>query len=602
MVSCDITLTAERSRGKDRHEYKALKIENMHYIAKTTLLILLVQLASCSSLNKKAEERSRVEEKDICIYTATASGILAALAAKDEGRSVVIVEPSRWVGGILGAGIKPSQDCVNLDAVGGTTREIMKSLGIKNPLPDPTLKDLRAAMMAGMSPLDIRADFLEMLKQQDIEVIYDHRIQRVSKTGTAIKEAIFDLAPFDEFGLPQGEAVAPGNLVVKAKVFIDASYEGELMARAGVSFASGRESASDYGEEYAGVQPPSNLTPIDPYVIPGDKNSGLVPLVEEDHGKPVGASDYHTQAYNFRFYVTDDPAYKAEFGKPENYSPADYELVGRYVEYLVKTIPDKTALYAALRDIFPGWLNAGEYNYQRNSLITMAPVGVSHLYINGDYETKARVWKYHQDYLKGLHEFLSTDARVPEEFRQETARLGLDSRHHPETHGWPHQLYIRVSRRMIGSYTITAADVYNKTTVSDPIGLAQYGIDTYPARRVVVEKDGKVYVALEGKMFVGGGEGPTHVPYPVSYRSITPRKSECTNLLVPVCFSASHLGYASARMEPVFMICGESAGIAASQAINENCSVQDIDARVYHRTLVAKGQRLRWPVNNVEEL
>jgi hypothetical protein len=155
---------------------------------------------------------------------------------------------------------------------------------------------------------------------------------------------------------------------------------------------------------------------------------------------------------------------------------------------------------------------------------------------------------------------------------------------------------------MVGSYTITAADVYNKTTVSDPIGLAQYGIDTYPARRVVVEKDGKVYVALEGKMFVGGGEGPTHVPYPVSYRSITPRKSECTNLLVPVCFSASHLGYASARLEPVFMICGESAGIAASQAINENCSVQDIDARVYHRTLVAKGQRLRWPVNNVEEL
>ena len=574
----------------------------MQYIAKTALLIVMIQLAGCSNFSTKTEERSRVEEVDICVYTATASGILAALAAKDEGRSVVVVEPSRWVGGILGAGIKPSQDCVNFDAVGGTTREIMKKLGIKNPLPDPSLKDLRAAMMAGMSPLDIRAGFLKILEDNHIEVIYDHRIERVSKTGGEINEAIFDFAPFDDFGLPQGKALKSDDLVVKAKVFIDASYEGELMARAGVSFMAGRESGSDFGEDNAGVQPPTNLTPIDPYVVRGDKNSGLVPLVEQSHGKPVGASDYHTQAYNFRFYVTDDPAYKVAFGKPDNYLASDYELVGRYVEYLVKTIPDKTALYAALRDIFPGWLNAGEYNYQRNSLITMAPVGVSHLYINGDYETKARVWKDHQDYLKGLHAFLSTDARVPEEFRTETARLGLDSRHHPDTHGWPHQLYIRVSRRMVGSYIITASDVYNKTTVSDPIGLAQYGIDTYPSRRIVVEKEGQVYVALEGKMFIGGGEGPTHVPYPVSYRSITPRKSECTNLLVPVCFSASHLGYASARMEPVFMICGESAGIAAAQAIKEKCFVQDIDQDAYQRRLTEKGQRLAWPANDGKPL
>jgi hypothetical protein len=574
----------------------------MHYIARTALLIVMIQLAACSNLNKKSQERGRVEETDICVYGATASGILAAVAAKDEGRSVVIVEPSRWVGGILGAGIKPSQDCVNLEAVGGTTREIMKKLGIKNPLPDPTLKDLRAAMMAGMSPLDIRTDFLKILEENHIEVIYDHRIQRVSKVAGTIEEAIFDLAPFDDFGLPQGKAVAPENLVVKAKVFIDASYEGELMARAGVSFMTGRESGSDYGEDNAGVQPPTNLTPIDPYVIPGHKESGLVPLVDEDHERPVGASDYHTQAYNFRFYVTADAANKVAFGKPENYRASDYELVGRYVEYLVKTIADKKELYVALRGIFPGWLNAGEYNYQRNSLITMAPVGVSHLYINGDYETKARVWKYHQDYLKGLHEFLSNDARVPEEFRKEMALLGLDRRHHPDTHGWPHQLYIRVSRRMVGSYVITAADVYNKTTVTDPIGLAQYGIDTYPSRRIAVEKDGQVYVGLEGKMFVGGGEGPTRVPYPVSYRAITPRKYECTNLLVPVCFSASHLGYASARMEPVFMICGESAGIAASQAIKEKCFVQDIDQDTYHQRLMEKGQQLSWPVDKAKAL
>ena len=173
--------------------------------------------------------------------------------------------------------------------------------------------------------------------------------------------------------------------------------------------------------------------------------------------------------------------------------------------------------------IFAGWKNSGEWNYHRDSLFSMAPVGVSQLYADGDYATKARIWKLHQNYLRGLHHFMSTDPRVPEAFRKQTAALGLDGRHHSETHGWPHQLYIRVSRRLAGLCTITAHDVYNRTTVDDPIGLAQYGIDTYPSRCIWLQLDGQTYVGLEGKMFVGGAKGPTNVPYPIPYRAITPK-------------------------------------------------------------------------------
>ncbi|MCP5114443.1 MAG: FAD-dependent oxidoreductase, partial [bacterium] len=523
---------------------------------------------------------------------ATPSGILAAIAVEREGRSAVIVEPGRWLGGMLGAGLKPTQDCPNYEAVGGMTRELLLTLGAPA---GKSFDEVREFTRTAMSPADVRTDFGVLVRDHKVRVIHDHRISRVTKQDGRITEAFFDLAPFDDYGLPPEDAQATGNLSVSAKVFIDASYEGELMARAGVSYRTGRESSEEFNEERAGVRPPVHLTPIDPFVEPGNPASGLLPLVEPDHGKPVGAADHYTQAYNYRYYVTSDPAHRFGFEPPFGYDPRDFELVGRYVAHLTKTIKDRESLFRELSKIFPGWRNSGEYNYHRDLLFTMAPLGISQLYAGGDYATKARVWKRHHDYLRGLHHFMSTDPRVPEQFRSQTAQLGLDGRHHPDTHGWPHQLYVRVSRRLQGRYTITAHDVYNRTRVDDPISLAQYGIDTYPSRRIWLQRDGRVYVANEGNMFIGKSKGPTNTPYPISYRAITPRKEECTNLLVPVCFSATHLGYASARMEPVFMICGESAGVAAVQALAERTAVQDIDAKRLQSRLLELGQRLVWP-------
>lgn len=515
-----------------------------------------------------------VKEVDVCVYGATPSGIMAAAAARRAGRTVVLVEPSRWVGGILGAGIKPLEDCPNPAATGGMTKPLLTTLG--------------------NSPEIIRASFEKLLADQGIEVVRELRVGSVEKSGGKIMSASFDFAPYDALGCPPAAASEVGRLRVKARVFIDAGYEGDLMARAGVPYRVTRESTQEYGEEAAGVREPVELTPIDPYVKAGDAASGLLPGITGRFAEAVGSPDPRIQAYNYRYYVTSDPARRAPLTPPAGYDAKDYELVGRYVEHLKGSISEPKELKKRLARIFPGWMNAGEYNYHRNSLITMAPVGVSHLYADGDYAAKAQVWKTHQDYLRGLHHFMSTDARVPADFRQETAGLGLDLPRHPDTAGWPGQLYVRLTRRLQGRYVITAADVYNRTKVDDPVALAQYGIDTYPARRVVVEKDGKTFVGLEGWMFVGGSHGPTKTPYPIPYRALTPQEADAPNLLVSVCFSASYLGYASARMEPTFMMCGEAAGIAASQAIETGVSVQRIDPAVYRKALLASGMLVAW--------
>ena len=530
---------------------------------------------------------------DVCVVGATPSGILAAVAVRQGGRSVVVVEPSRWVGGMLGAGLKPTQDCPNIHATGGLTRQLLTTLG--QPWIEEDGRKVRASRSnRELNPADIRQDFLELLQQHEVPVIYQHRVNRCEVDGTAIQAVVFDYAPFDPWGCPVAEPERAESLRVTARVFIDASYEGDLMAHAGVSYRVGREAASEFDEPFAGVQPPMEAAPIDPFVERGNPASGLLAWVEDDHGKPLGAADGYIQAYNYRYYTTNDPEHRIPLTPPPDYDASEFELVGRYVQHLSQEIDDPQALNARLRRIFPGWMNAGEWNYHRDSLFTMAPVGISQQYAAGDYATKARVWKQHQDYLRGLHHFMSTDRRVPEAFRRQTAALGLDRRPHPETHGWPHQLYIRVARRLNGRYTIMAHDVYNRTTVDDPIGLAQYGIDTYPARRIWFRADDQIHVGIEGKMFIGGSRGPTNVPYPVPYRAITPRADECCNLLVPVCFSASHLGYASARMEPVFMICGQSAGIAACRALEENVAVQQIDQAALRHALEQAGQVLQW--------
>jgi hypothetical protein len=527
------------------------------------LVVLLLAITS-----NAAETR----DVDVCIYAATPAGITAAVTAKQEGCSVVIVEPSRWLGGILGAGIKPKQDCPELRAVGGLTKSKI--------------------FEAGNDPPTIRGFFESWLAEAYVPVIYEHRVARAETKNGRIVSIQLEGSPPDEYGVPPATGSPPQIETVRAKVFIDCSYEGDLMKAAGVQYAVGRESRDTYNEEPAGVGPPTNWTPL-----AFREGTLLLKLIDWDHERPLGAGDNYTQAYNFRFYTTTDPDRRAPFTKPEDYDSATYELVGRYVEWILKEFAgNQKEIDTRLSAIFPGWMNSGEYNYQRKSLITIAPLGESRFYQDGIQELRTNVWQSHIDYLRGLHYFLSTDPRVPEAFRKKTAEIGLLREMHPDTHGWPNQLYIRISRRMQGPYILTHADVLNTTNVSDGVGLALYGVDTYPVRRYLAKhpETGEQGVATEGNMFLGGSKG-TGKPYAVPYRSITPKAEECTNLLVPVCFSASYIAYASARMEPVFCVLGESAGVAAATAVRESKDVQAIDVAALQSRLRERGQVLSWP-------
>lgn len=542
-------------------------------LARCGFLLALVAAAAATVASAADEPLTA----DVCIYAATPGGLCAAVAAKQEGCSVVVIEPSRWLGGVLGAGIKPMQDCPEPRAVGGLTKTKVFS--------------------AGNDPPTIRRSFAGWVNDEGIEVVYEYRAARVEKQGPRIVRLHLEHAPPDERGVPAAQPQPGSEKTVVAKVFIDASYEGDLMAAAGVKYSVGRESADQYGEKPAGVGPWTNWRPIDPFREPGNPQSGLLRWVEADHGKPLGAGDDYTQAYNFRFYVTSDPAHRAEIVPPPDYQAEDFELVGRYVQHILRWAEGDTAkALPKLSGIFPGWRNSGDYNYQREALVTIAPLGLSRLYQDGDWPTRSKIWRMHIDYLSGVHHFLSTDPRVPEEFRRKTAALGLDKRMHPETQGWPHQLYVRITRRMDGRYKLTHADVLNQTQVDDSAGLALYGVDTYPVRRVAAKDPatGALGIATEGNMFLGGARG-TGKPYPVPYRALTPRAEQCDNLLVPVCFSASYIAYASARMEPVFCILGETSGVAAAQAIRGNRAVQAVDVPALQARLVQRGQVLAWP-------
>ena len=499
---------------------------------------------------------------DVCVYGGTAAGCVAAMTAYQEGASVLLIEPSRWLGGMLGAGIKPAQDCPVPAAAGGLTRDVVFGFG--------------------NHPHNVMRAFHEWIAAAGIEVIFERRVRSVALVGNRITSIKLETSPPDRWGVPAADSLPDRE--VQAEFFIDASYEGDLMALADVPYRTGRESQDVFGEEIAGVRPVTNWTPMDPYVVPGDSTSGLLPLVEEDHGLAIGAADDYTQAYNYRFYVTTDPAKRVELTPPDHYSPADYELVRRYLEYADD-----------LSGIFPGWINSGEYNYQRGSLITNAPLGLSREYQDGSWDVRSRIWRQHLDYLRGLHHFLSTDESVPAAFRAETAAYGLDGSVFPETDGWPPQLYIRVCRRLEGQYTITHADVINQTEPPDSIGLALFGVDVYPVRRIASRNaSGQLGVATEGDMFIGGHLG-TGRPYPVPYRAITPQQTG--NLLVPVCLSASHIGYAATRMEPVFCVLAESAAVAAVQSLRAQTDVQDVDVEKLQARLIERGQVLSWSSN-----
>ncbi|KAB7726863.1 FAD-dependent oxidoreductase [Rudanella paleaurantiibacter] len=509
------------------------------------LLTLLMSVGAAGSLRAQ----STAIEVDVCVYGATSAGVMAAYTAKKLGHKVLLIEPGMHLGGLSSGGLGYT-DIGNKYVITGLARDFYRRLG----------KHYGKFEQWVFEPHVAKKIFNEYLREAQISVSYASRIVAVRKNGTQIEQVTLENA---------NRPGATSHQIVKAKVFIDCSYEGDLMAGAGVSYTVGRESNELYKETYNGVQLLDHHQfpdGIDPYRIPGNPASGLLWGISPDPLSPKGTGDSKVQAYNFRICLTNNPANRIPITRPADYDSTRFELLAR----VLAKQPHKKLNYNFLKwDMIPN---------QKTDINNYGPfstdlVGMNHLYLEADYATRARIIDDHKKYNQQLLYFLGNDPRVPVDIRTYMAEWGYPKDEYEESGHWSPQLYIREARRMLGAYVMTQHNCEGRELVSDGIARAAYTMDSHNCQRIVVEKDGQKMVKNEGDVQVGG-----FGPYPIAYRSITPKPSECTNLLVPVCLSASHIAYGSIRMEPVFMVLGQSAAVAATLAIQQRKAVQAVEA------------------------
>lgn len=492
---------------------------------------------------------------DICVYGGTSGGVIAAYTAKMLGKSVLLVAPEKHVGGLSSGGLGYT-DIGNKYAVTGLGLDFYRRTGAYYGKFESWIFEPHVAENI----------FLQYLLSAHVPVLYENRLLTVNKEKGVIKDITVTTN-----GTPYT------NTVVRARMFIDCSYEGDLMAKAGVPYMVGREANAVYGETFNGVQIKESQTPqrgnqipdgIDPYVVPGDPNSGLLWGISAAAPEPVGSGDKKVQAYNFRICLTNDPANRIPITKPARYDASRYELLLRYTA----KFPQATVRDILKFDRMPNH----KTDINNNGGFSSDMIGMNYDYPNGDYATRQAIQQAHEDYNKGLLYFLGHDPRVPAGMRQFMEEWGYPADEYPDNDHWSPQLYIREARRMIGDYVMTQANCQRKVVVKDGIAMAAYGMDSHNTQRVVIngmaKNEGDVQRGVAG-------------PYPVSYRAIIPAATVCKNLLVPVCLSASHIAYGSIRMEPVFMVLSQSAATAAVLALQENRSVQDITVTTLQQML-----------------
>ena len=522
--------------------------------------------AGLSCLARAAEADIRIT--DVCVYGGNAAGIAAGVAAAREGCRVLVIEPSRWLGGMTGGGLVHI-DWGRPEAAGGVARRLLQD---------------------GLSDPEYRRSFAQLARESGVEILYEHRVASVRKEDGAIASIVLDHAPPDRRGCPIGEPRRAAAVSVRAQVFIDCSYEGDLLAKAGVSYVFGRESREHYGESLAGVRPPMAVYPIDPYVRPGDPRSGLLPLLQDHTPGPVGSADQLTMGYGFRWKFSLDRE-QIPLGPPDDYDPRTFEVFRRAFTQGIN-LEGRRMRKLGVYEPTPGGVHTPATGNLTRSLIAPTVYGCNAGYPDGDWPTRARIWRFHQDYMRGMTHFLRTDPSAPEKLRIRAQAVGFAPGQFDDTEGWPHQLYVREARRMVSSYVVTQRDLEGLTDPGDSVGLASYGVDDWPYATHPLNGQ----VALQGGEFSMLYLEEKHRGiYRIPYRAITPLERECRNLLVPVCCSASHIAMTSIRMEPVWMALAEAAGVGAALAIAGRSAVQRVDYPRLRARLLELGARLERP-------
>ena len=513
-------------------------------------LIFCVSLFSCQS--GKEDSLTSIREVDICIYGGTSAGVVAAYSAKKMGKSVLLVEPGKYLGGMTTGGLGMT-DIGNKYAVTGLARLFYRRIG----------EHYNKFEQWTFPPSVATATMNRFVKDADLDVLYYRRITDAQVQNKRIKSITLE-----DSRQPDKKTL----IRVKAKQFIDCSYEGDLMAKAGVSYFVGREGNEEHDETLNGVQ--MSLwhqfpDEVDPYLKEGDPNSGLCWGIQPNTLKERGSGDKLVQAYNFRLCLTDNKENQRPFEKPVNYDPTKYELLARAIRKMDLHI-DNYLLFNW------GMMPDNKYDVNNRGPLSTDMIGMNYEYPDGDYATRERIWQEHVDYTKGLLYFLTHDERVPSKLRDQVSRFGWAKDEFVDNDNFPTQLYVREARRLNGEYIMTQKNCQGEETVGDAIGMAAYGMDSHNCQRIITNG----MVKNEGDVQYHG-----FPPYPISYKSITPKREECTNLLVPVCISSTHIAFGSIRMEPVFMVLGQSAAVASALAIDDNTDVQTIDVTKLRKIL-----------------
>ena len=494
------------------------------------------------------------------------------------GKTAVLIEPGKHLGGLTTGGLGAT-DIGNKGAIGGISREFYQRIKAHYALPVHWTREKPEDYRSGRGS--------EVAKEDAMWTFEPHVAERLMEQ--LCSEAGLEVIRQQRLDLKSGVEMQDGRIVsIKlesgktfyGRMFIDATYEGDLMAKAGVSYTVGREANSLHDETLSGVQV-RNATkhqfvrPVDPYIVPGDESSGLLPRVEAGPPGKDGAGDKRVQAYNYRLCATDRPENRRPWPKPAGYDERQYEILLRNFEAGDLRVPWNPVLMPNRKT-----------DANNNFAFSTDNIGMNYDYPDGDYATRERIIREHIAYQQGLMWTLANHPRVPAKIREHFQIWGLAKDEFTGTDNWPHQLYVREARRMVGQYVMTQHNCQGREVAEDSVGLAAYTMDSHNVQRYVDEHG---HVRNEGDVQVGG-----FAPYAISYGSLVPKEEQCQNLLVPVCLSATHISYGSIRMEPVFMTLGQSAATAAVLAIDAGTSVQKIDYAKLRERLLADKQVLAW--------
>jgi hypothetical protein len=529
-------------------------------------------------------------EFDVVIYGGTSAAVVAGVQAKRLGKSVVIVSPDRHLGGLSSGGLGFT-DTGDKSVIGGLARtfyhrvwqhytndaawrwqkrEAYGNRGQGTPAIDG---DQRTMWI--FEPHVAEDIFEGFVKEYDLRVVRGARLNR--ERGVRLESGRIR------------SITTVGGRTFAGRMFLDATYEGDLLAAAGVAYRIGREANAEYGENWNGVQvgvlhhrhhfgvlP----TRISPYRVPGDPASGVLPLVSAEPPGDFGQGDRRVQAYCYRMCLTDHPENRIPFPKPRGYDPARYELLARVFE-------------AGWRETFDKFDNIPNQKTDTNNHgpVSTDFIGGSYDYPEASYAQRRQILREHERYQKGWLYFIANDPRVPKEIQERMRTWGLSRDEFRDNGNWPRQLYIREARRMVGQFVMTENALLKRIPTPDSVGMGSYTIDSHNVQRYITS-DGAVQ--NEGDI-----EVPTRGPYEIAYGSLVPKRDQCQNLLVPVCVSSTHIAFGSIRMEPVFMILGQSAATAACQAIDREIAVQDVDYSVLREQLLRDGQVLDKPARPV---